>query len=224
MSDFFSERVALALDVSSPYEARTYALNANQFIRHVKVGLELFISGGGNRVLGELYFSNRIFLDLKLHDIPTTVEKTCRVIRNFNRHNLKMITVHGAGGKDMVNAAKQAVGDDIKIIVVSTLTSSDPTYVPTEISFWEGTDGVVCPASLAKTWRWYLGPTRVIVCPGIRSEGSPRNDQKQTATPKEALENGADYLVVGRPFLSGPKEEFRRRCQNLMREIRQVGR
>ena len=150
-----------------------------------------------------------VFLDLKLHDIPNTVNKTIKALVKFP---IKMLTVHISGGKDMLMASKEAVsGTDIKIIGITALTSltDDDTNVLFQRSASEqvnkmldlaestGIDGVVCsPHELKHAQK---RESLLSVTPGIRLQDS-NDDQKRVMTPKEAVDLGADYLVIGRPI------------------------
>ncbi len=175
----------------------------------VKIGSVSFNSLGHEIVDYVSKKGFNIFLDLKLHDIPNTVNKTIKALVKFP---IKMLTVHISGGKDMLMASKKAVsGTDIKIIGITALTSltDDDTNVLFQRSASEqvnkmldlaestGIDGVVCsPHELKHVLK---RESLLSVTPGIRLQDS-NDDQKRVMTPKEAVDLGADYLVIGRPI------------------------
>ena len=175
----------------------------------VKIGSVSFNSLGHEIVDYVSKKGFNIFLDLKLHDIPNTVNKTIKALVKFP---IKMLTVHISGGKDMLMASKEAVsGTDIKIIGITALTSltDDDTNVLFQRSALEqvnkmldlaestGIDGVVCsPHELKHVLK---RESLLSVTPGIRLQDS-NDDQKRVMTPKEAVDLGADYLVIGRPI------------------------
>lgn len=170
-----------------------------------KVGLELY-SWFGVSILQILASKDvSIFLDLKFHDIPNTVYQA---VGRFNQiPKIKMLTVHASGGEEMIKAAVDAT--DIDIIAVTLLTSikddhSDQKVVKyTEEALNAGAAGVVCSANEVKLLRDIFGNDFKIVVPGIRpSWYSTDDDQVRTGTPKQVIENGGDFLVIGRPITS----------------------
>lgn len=183
-----------------------------------KVGLELF-SAAGPAVLPVLRErGKKVFLDLKLHDIPNTVAATVRAIA---KHDVQLLTVHAMGGGTMLQAAAQASRDHRgpKLIAVTTLTSlteSDLRRVGIHRPILEqasslgalaldaGIDGLVCSPLEARALRTTFGPGPLLVTPGIRLKGDSIGDQKRIATPAEAAQNGASYIVAGRSLLQAP--------------------
>ncbi len=187
----------------------------------LKVGLEAFVAHGPP-IVGELAATgSRIFLDLKLHDIPATVK---RAAANVARCGARMVTVHAAGGPDMVKAAVEGIAaggssDRPLVIAVTVLTSLD-SAVLAELGFalsaseaviqWAamsascGADGVVASPREAGLVRQAGHDDLLIVTPGIRPSGEAMDDQRRTATPAEAVALGADLLVVGRPITRAP--------------------
>ena len=183
-----------------------------------KVGLELFTADGPS-ALNMLKQSNKkIFLDLKLHDIPNTVGRT---VSAMARLNISMITIHASGGRAMMqaaaDAAKKCEADAPKLVAVTTLTSLNQTDLAdigvrrdlteqalalSELALSSGMDGLVCSAHEAASLRKKIGPSPLLVTPGIRSFGFAPGDQKRVATPAMAVEAGSDFLVVGRPILN----------------------
>ncbi|MBY0518695.1 MAG: orotidine-5'-phosphate decarboxylase [Bacteriovoracaceae bacterium] len=179
----------------------------------MKVGMELYYAHGPKAV--EFLHSKgfKVFLDLKLHDIPTTVEKA---LKNLIKLPAYMFNVHAAGGSEMLKRAAEAVSarPDAKLIAVTQLTSTSESMMQSELkisgSLMEcvldyakltknnGLHGVVCSAQEAQAIKKVCGPDFLCVTPGIRPKGVVAHDQKRLMTPNEALANGADYLVVGR--------------------------
>ena len=175
----------------------------------VKIGSVSFNALGHDIVHSAADKSFEIFLDLKLHDIPNTVKKS---IEGLSSLPIKMLTIHTSGGKDMMRAAMEAVsGNGIKIFGVSVLTSlsdddtnkifqrttSEQVNSMLDLAESEGIDGVVCsPHELELVTK---RDSLLSITPGIRLQDS-KDDQKRVMTPKEAIDLGADYLVIGRPI------------------------
>lgn len=173
-----------------------------------KVGLELFsCSLAQNAILSMACGGVDVFLDLKFYDIPNTVHKS---IQNLTRwKNIKMLTVHGSGESDMIKAAVDAA-EHIDVIAVTVLTSSKQPAINnvlmlTEKSLKAGAVGVVCSAREVKYIRDAFGDDFKIIVPGVRPiwYNTP-DDQTRTGTPKEIMNDGADYLVIGRPITTAP--------------------
>ena len=177
----------------------------------VKIGSVSFNSIGREIISYASKKGFDIFLDLKLHDIPNTVQKS---IEGLISLPIKMLTIHTSGGKDMMRAAMEAVsGNDIKIFGVTVLTSlsnddtneifkrttSEQVNAMLDMAESAGIDGVVCsPHELELVSR---RESLLSITPGIRLQNS-KDDQKRVMTPKEAIDLGADYLVIGRPITS----------------------
>jgi orotidine-5'-phosphate decarboxylase len=181
--------------------------------RFFKVGLELFVREGPP-VVREIRASGRsVFLDLKLHDIPSTVAAAAGAAADLG---VELLTLHASGGRRMISAARRAVEDmDTRILAVTTLTSMsaadfEETWGGTDrtverevgrladLAMGSGAHGVVCSPREAAFLRARLGREALIVTPGIRLEGDPADDQARPATPASARSAGADYVVVGR--------------------------
>lgn len=183
----------------------------------VKVGMELFYREGP-QIIERLKENNHpIFLDLKLHDIPTTV---CRTMKNLAQLGVDIVNVHALGGREMMERAKegllsgQSSAQETKLIAVTLLTSHDTESVNQELLIRgelktnavhfadlakkSGADGVVCSVLEANDIKAKCGEDFLTVTPGIRLPDSAQDDQKRTATPKFARESGADILVIGR--------------------------
>ena len=195
-------------------------LDLREDVYAFKVGLELY-SWFGFPIL-QILTSNdvSIFLDLKFHDIPNTVHQA---VKRFNKkQGIKMLTVHASGGEEMIKAAVEAT--DIDIIAVTLLTSikddhSDQKVVKyTEEALNAGAAGVVCSANEVKLLRDIFGNDFKIVVPGIRpSWYKTDDDQERTGTPKQVIENGGDFLVIGRPITTStsPMDALQRIKQEL---------
>src|SRR5665648_5202 len=220
MDATFNKRIMVALDVQGRQEALALAKALKGSGCWLKVGMELYAYTGPAiiRELKELGF--QIFVDLKLHDIPTTVE---RAIRGYVQSGVDMINVHCSGGYDMMaraaDAAREA-GSELemvpKVIGVTVLTSMSENQLRQEMGVLRklpehvvelaklaekaGLDGVVASAMEARDLRRNTKSGFLIVTPGIRPAWSEANDQMRVLTPYEALEAGSSYLVVGRPI------------------------
>lgn len=217
-----SDKILCALDTSEIKRASELADLLKGHVGAIKLGLEFFTANGAEGVNLIRDKGVPIFLDLKFHDIPNTVANAVRsAVRSMD---VFMLTIHTSGGKEMmqaaVNAAEEAawrVGKPKPIVVgVTSLTSLDPADLHdigidrpinehivhmADLARKSGLDGVVCPAYEIQEIRAVCGKNFKIVVPGIRPEGNSLNDQKRVATPKGAIDNGADYIVIGRPIV-----------------------
>jgi orotidine-5'-phosphate decarboxylase len=215
------DRLILALDLPS-WEAAEPLITQLQGKIHVfKVGLELF-TAEGPRVIDRLRDrGGRIFLDLKLHDIPHTVAAATRRAVEWG---VFMLDLHVAGGHDMLRAAAEAAAEKAeaigtarpRLLGVTVLTSlargdlvtlgigrrvEEHVLALAALAKAAGLDGVVAAAHEARAIRERFGPDLLLVTPGIRPRGAPPDDQRRTATARDAIQAGADYIVVGRPIL-----------------------
>ena len=211
------ENLCVALDSSDREWIRSTATALADHVGWLKVGLEAFSAHGPALVEELAAYGPRVFLDLKLHDIPATVG---RAAANCAACGASMLTVHAAGGRRMMEAAvegaRQGVEKDPpKIVAVTVLTSLDGTALseleinrtPADlVGAWavlaseSGLDGVVASAHEAAALRRDFGEDFLIVTPGIRPASSATDDQRRVMTPAEAIQAGADVLVVGRPI------------------------
>ena len=208
------DRLAVALDVPDSQAALNLVERLGDSCRWLKVGMELYYAGG-NPLLAELRSRGyRIFLDLKLHDIPNTVAGG---IRSVATAGAELLTVHAAGGPAMLTAAAEAanVPGAPRLLAVTVLTSMDAAELKAagvcsapadqvlrlaRLAKSAGINGVVCSAEEVAALRSELGPEALLVVPGIRPAGLGNNDQRRIATPAEAISRGASMLVVGRPI------------------------
>ena len=206
-------RIIVALDFSSTEQALHLANKLDPMLCRVKIGKELFTAAGPTVVEKLMGKGFEVFLDLKFHDIPNTVANACRVAADLG---VWMINVHALGGKKMLVAARDALPlGGTKLVAVTLLTSigpddlesiglnNEPGNVVQKLALLAkncGLDGVVCSPLEAAQLRQKMGADFCLVTPGIRPVGALINDQNRIATPQMAIQNGADYLVIGRPI------------------------
>ncbi|HEX3818660.1 MAG TPA: orotidine-5'-phosphate decarboxylase [Chthoniobacterales bacterium] len=209
-------RIIVALDLPTREAALQMARTLSPHPGFFKIGLQLFIVAGPEIVRAVRDLGSRIFLDLKLHDIPNTVG---RAVESAGSLGAEMLTIHLSGGREMIEAAVQAAPPEMLLLGVTVLTSSnDKTLRETGVSANVeeqvlqlaklGVESrlrgfVASPHELASLRRAH-GDEIKIVTPGIRPSGTAPNDQKRAMTPAEALHVGADYLVIGRPITAAP--------------------
>lgn len=217
-------KLIVALDFESKYKALQAVDHLKSDVKLFKVGLELFSACGPDIIAGVKEKGCEVFLDLKFHDIPNTVEKAARAVAGLGAF---MFNVHALGGIEMMKRAKGAAGGKSKVIAVTILTSTDENALKkcginvniedevinlAVMAKEAGLDGVVASAKEVARIRKVLGKEFLIVVPGIRpaaaATGQPASaafdDQKRVATPLEAIKAGADYIVVGRPITAAP--------------------
>jgi orotidine-5'-phosphate decarboxylase len=206
-------RLAFALDYPSLAEARRGAERVREAVGVIKVGLELFVREGPLAVALGKELGSDVFLDLKLHDIPETVD---RAVASAAALGVRYLTLHAAGGGHMLElAARRAEGSGLTLLAVTVLTSLDQTDLnsvgvaasPAEqaqrlakLAKGSGIDGLVCSTREVAALRAEMGPDATLVTPGIRPAGPSTDDQKRTGTPADAIRSGASVLVVGRPI------------------------
>jgi orotidine-5'-phosphate decarboxylase len=212
-------KIIVALDFPDARAAQAMAARLDPALCRVKVGKELFTAAGPALVETLAARGFGVFLDLKFHDIPNTVAGACKAAA---RLGVWMMNVHAAGGRAMMQAAREALAGDArrpKLIAVTVLTSMAQNDLadigmqgrPDEavlrlalLAQSAGLDGVVCSAQEAAALRAACGAGFHLVTPGIRpadrTSGSAQDDQKRVMTPRAAVDAGADYLVIGRPI------------------------
>jgi len=232
-------RILVALDVPAADEAIALAERVRGAVGGVKIGSQLFTAAGPDIVRTLVSRGDRVFLDLKFHDIPNTVAGAVASARALG---VWMVNVHASGGPAMLEAARRAAGDGPGrplVIAVTVLTSLDAATLGAvgvgaspmdhvvrlaRMAAAAGLDGVVASPQETRAIRDACGPGFLVVTPGIRgaSAGTPGlDDQKRTLTPIEAVRAGSSYLVVGRPITaaSDPRDAARR----MAAEIDEVG-
>lgn len=213
------QRLIVALDVPDAAAASVLLDRLDDTCTWFKVGLELFVAAGPKVLEPLLRRGHRVFLDLKLHDIPNTV---AGAVRSAASLGASMLTLHAAGGPAMLSAARQAlsgVTNPPELLAVTVLTSMDEPQLlaigvdrspATQVELLarmgleSGIRGFVCSPQEVTTLRQLTGPSGTLVIPGIRPAGGSAGDQKRIATPADALRAGASYLVVGRPITQAP--------------------
>jgi orotidine-5'-phosphate decarboxylase len=219
-----SERLIVALDMPTTEQVMKAVDTLGDTVGYYKIGMESFY-GMGHTVLAQMASRNkRIFLDLKLHDIPNTVARSIKALCQFSP---AMTTLHAAGGPKMLKAAVEAADEwsaqsnrpRPKLVAITVLTSlgeqewaamghqkniRESALRLSMMCREAGIDGVVASPQEAASIRALCGNDFLIVTPGIRPLNQEHGDQTRTATPAEALKAGSDYLVVGRPILAAP--------------------
>ncbi len=214
------DQLIVALDVSNLSEAEKLVKTLSPVVKTFKVGKELFTSAGPEAVKMVHAHKSNVFLDLKFHDIPNTVGSACEAA---TRLGVWMMNVHAIGGKSMLFNAVQAVhktSEELKVphpkiigvTVLTSLTDADLKEVGVKGKVKEeveklallvqqcGLDGVVASGQEIELIRKVAGNHFLIVTPGVRPTWAAHGDQKRIITPKEAIEKGADFVVVGRPI------------------------
>jgi orotidine-5'-phosphate decarboxylase len=207
-------RVIIPLDVPSSEDALALVERLGDQADFFKVGFELYSRTGPDVVRELISRGKKVFLDIKLHDIPNTVAGAVRAASDLG---VDLLTVHASGGPTMLDAAVGAREGDLQLLAVTVLTSlsSDDMSIVwgreirsvreevgrlAVMAHEIGVDGVVASALEASWVRTQVGGDFTIVTPGIRPAGSDRGDQNRVATPADAVRSGADYLVIGRPI------------------------
>ena len=231
MTDF-KNPIIVAIDVSDKNKAVEYFDTLGNEAGALKIGLEMFIRFGPEIVKEAIARGAKIMLDLKLHDIPNTVQ---RAVANVSLLGAELLTIHTTGGKEMMKAARRGVEEaeknagvkGPKLLGVTVLTSISEEVLKEELGVIKsveeqvvalakqakeaGLDGVVASPKEIKSIRAACGDDFLIVTPGIRPAGSSADDQKRICTPEQAVADGADFLVIGRPILQAdnPKEKLK---------------
>jgi orotidine-5'-phosphate decarboxylase len=203
------EKLCLALDVDDLVAANRLARDLKPWFGVVKIGLELFTAVGPDAIGTMLDQGYKVFVDLKLHDIPNTVERASKVLGSLG---VSYLTMHAHGGSPMLRAGVSGLvegatnaGLPEPIAVAVTVLTSDsdaPEHIipkRVRVAAEGGCQGIVCAVGDLADVRT-LTPRLIKVVPGIRPEGAPADDQARVGTPQEALDEGADLLVIGRPI------------------------
>lgn len=231
-------RVIIPLDVPTLDDAMGLVDSLGEAADFYKVGLELFTAEGSAAVQALKQRNKRVFLDLKLHDIPSTV---ARAVARARVLEVDLLTLHATGGRPMMEAAAQAAENDLTLLgvtVLTSMTSSDMEHSwGREVDSIEeevvrlatlvrdsGVGGVVASVREAAPVKRALGSDLVVVTPGIRFAGGDAHDQARVSTPGAAVAAGADYLVIGRSVTQAPDPaEALRRVHEEMAGSRAVG-
>lgn len=209
----------VALDVNNREEAVQKVKAIGDTVDFYKIGLELFTAEGPDVVKAVKNLGKRVFLDLKFHDIPRTVERS---VRSGGKLGVDLMTIHSVGGKAMIKAAADAAAEfgpnGPKILAVTVLTSLDQSDLedvgikgrtPAEqveamarFAIENGANGLVCSPKEVGNLSKILKPGTLFITPGVRPAGAAVGDQKRVATPADAVRDGSTHLVVGRPILA----------------------
>src|SRR5438477_11569773 len=219
-----TEKIIVALDVPSKDAALRLVEQLREQISFFKIGLQLYTAEGPEIVRAILATGAKVFLDLKFNDIPTTVARTVEAASNLG---VRMLTIHLSGGSDMIRAAVAVPKNELLILGLTVLTSANEGVLReigisdeidnqvlrlAKLGVANGVGGIVASPHEIKSLRAEFGDKIKIVVPGIRPSWSEPGDQKRFATPREAIEAGADHLVIGRPITAhkNPREAVER--------------
>lgn len=210
--DSLKRSLFCALDFKDPEDAHELIVKVRKYIDGLKVGLEFFVANGPTEVIKLKKYDLPIFLDLKLHDIPNTVSEAVKSVMKINPD---LLSVHISGGRQMLKEIT-SLKKRPKIVGISMLTSlgkrdlsemgvnlSPENYVKklTKLAIKLKLDGIVSSALEAKLIKSVCPKKFIIITPGIRLDNRNSTDQKRVASPKQAIENGASTLIVGRPII-----------------------
>ena len=224
-----ADKIIVALDVPTKQEALNLVEQMREQISFFKVGLQLYTAAGPEIVRELLATGAKVFLDLKFYDIPNTL---ARAIESAANLGVQMVTIHLSGATEMIRAAVAARPNNMSILGVTVLTSATSQTLR-EIGIAEkidsqvlrlaklgvraGIDGLVASPFEAKLLRAQFGDKIKIVTPGVRPSWSEAGDQKRFMTPRQAIDAGADYLVIGRPITahSNPREAIAKILEEL---------
>lgn len=215
-------KIIVALDFNNKAQVTSLVKQLDPSDCRLKIGKELFTSFGPDIVREVQDMGFEVFLDLKFHDIPVTVAKACRSAADLG---VWMLNVHALGGANMMKSAVQSVQDSqnspilIAVTILTSHSSSDIHQIGINGDVEQnvlslanlarncGLTGVVCSAKETNILRKEIQDDFILVTPGIRPAGSDTNDQKRVVTPKEALQMGSTYLVIGRPVTQSKEPE-----------------
>jgi orotidine-5'-phosphate decarboxylase len=211
-----ADKIIVALDVPTKKEALTLVEQLREEISFFKIGLQLYTAEGPEIVRAVLSTDAKVWLDIKLHDIPNTV---ARAVESAARLGVHILTIHLSGGSEMVRAATAVRANNILLLGVTVLTSATERTLR-EIGISDKVDnqvlrlarlgveaeinGIVASPHEIKMLRAEFGNKIKIVVQGIRPSWAEKNDQKRVMTPREALDSGADYIGIGRPITAHP--------------------
>lgn len=235
-----AKRIIVALDVGNKEEAFRLVKQLEQ-AEIFKIGLKLFTFEGPSLFSKMKALRKKIFLDLKLHDIPNTVAEA---VKAGVRHGVHMMTLHASGGREMLSRAAEAAASEAEnkriakplLLAVTILTSLKDTELKAigmienveaqvlrlaELARKEGMDGIICSPREIEIIRREIGEDFIIIVPGIRPAWAAAHDQKRIMTPSQAIQKGANYMVIGRPILeaSSPQKAFSKILEELNRSV-----
>jgi orotidine-5'-phosphate decarboxylase len=212
-----ADKIIVALDVATKEKALDLVEKLRDEISFFKIGLQLYTAEGPELVRTVLSTGAKVWLDLKLHDIPNTVG---RAVESANALGVHMLTIHLSGGSEMIRAATAARANSILLLGVTVLTSAtertlreigisdkveDQVLRLARLGLEAGIDGIVASPHEIKTLRREFGDKIKIVVQGIRPSWAEPGDQKRFMTPSKAIEAGADYIGIGRPITAHPR-------------------
>ncbi len=210
------ERLIVALDFPNQAKALTLVSVLSNAVSTYKIGLQLYTAEGPGIIRAIGATGAKVFLDLKLHDIPNTVSKAVAATGELG---VQMLSVHLSGGHAMLEAAVAARSPNLFLLGVTVLTSATPETLSetgvncgieeqvlrlAELGQRSGIDGLITSPHEVRILRERLGDQTKLITPGVRPSWASANDQKRFTTPSEALKSGADYLVIGRPITADP--------------------
>ncbi len=211
------DRLIVALDFPDRSQAIDLVCDLGRDVSTFKIGLQLYTAAGPEIVRAVKAAGGQVFLDLKLHDIPNTVAKAVRAAAELG---VRMLTLHLSGGRSMLEAAVAEAPPDLLLLGVTVLTSFDAETLRevgvesniedqaarlAQLGLEAGVQGLIASPHEVSTLRSRFGQNLVIITPGVRPAGAAPDDQKRFMSPREALQAGADYLVVGRPITADPE-------------------
>ncbi len=218
------DRIIVALDLPTAAQALEMVAKISGEVSFFKIGLQLYTAGGPEIVRAVSAKGGKVFLDLKLHDIPNTVGKAVRAAGDLG---VDMLTIHLSGGRNMIEAAVRECPPHLLLLGVTVLTSSDDetlreigvgarveeqTRRLARLGAEAGMRGLIASPHEVRALRERFGEQMTIITPGVRPAWAKADDQKRFTTPREAIENGADYLVIGRPITAAadPRDAARK--------------
>ena len=221
----------VALDVQTREEAVAKINEIGDGVGFYKIGLELFTAEGPDIVKAVKDLGKKVFLDLKFHDIPRTVE---RAVRSGGKLGVDLMTIHSIGGNAMIRAAADAAAEfgaaaltsldeaDLKDVGILSRTPAEQVRSAAYLAVASGANGLVCSPKEVATLSASLRAGTLFVTPGVRPANADVGDQKRVATPADAVAGGATHLVVGRPILGAPDPAAAARA--ILAEMAAVGR
>ena len=224
-----ADKIIVALDVATKEKALELVQELRDQISFFKIGLQLYTAEGPEIIRAVLATGSKVWLDLKLYDIPNTVAGAVKSASHLGVH---MLTIHLSGGREMIRAATDARANNIVILGVTVLTSAteqtlreigiadrvaDQVLRLAGLGVETGIDGLVASPHEIKTLRYEFGDKVKIAVQGIRPRWAEPGDQKRFMTPREALDAGADYIGIGRPITAhrNPREAVERILEEL---------